>query len=267
MPHLAKRSSATCGRGLAPGRHRSGAVVCRRRLRCRVALALRPAENFGNRDSRPVEAFARRSAAGGCGGHVRMAGSIRCAQSCRWPCCRRSCSRSKPASTAWAGFGPRWGRPRCRSADPAKLYNINTPEDLNSCAIMNELTHLDDLGAARMVDVGARRRSAAWPVPRASIELSAGTCELIRSDRIAKGSVLAVAQIAGIQAAKRTGELDSALPSPGPRSRGRHARIDRLRHDGAERGLLHRADRRGNGGPHRREHRPAHRLRHVQGGR
>ena len=57
--------------------------------------------------------------------------------------------------------------------------------------------------------VERRREDAARRMARAegSIELSSGTCELIRNDRIAKGSVLAVAQIAGIQAAKRTGEL------------------------------------------------------------
>jgi cyclic pyranopterin phosphate synthase len=72
---------------------------------------------------------------------------------------------------------------------------------------MKEFTHLDDRGAARMVDVGAKPPQRRMARAEGSIELSAGTCELIRSDRIAKGSVLAVAQIAGIQAAKRTGEL------------------------------------------------------------
>ncbi len=72
---------------------------------------------------------------------------------------------------------------------------------------MNELTHLDDQGAARMVDVGAKKPQRRIARAEGSIELSESTCELIRSDRIAKGSVLAVAQIAGIQAAKQTGEL------------------------------------------------------------
>ncbi len=72
---------------------------------------------------------------------------------------------------------------------------------------MKEFTHLDDQGAARMVDVGAKTPQRRTARAEGSIELSSGTCELIRNDRIAKGSVLAVAQIAGIQAAKRTGEL------------------------------------------------------------
>ncbi len=72
---------------------------------------------------------------------------------------------------------------------------------------MNKLTHLDDQGAARMVDVGAKPPQRRMARAAGAIEMSPAACELIRSDRVAKGSVLAVAQVAGIQAAKRTGEL------------------------------------------------------------
>ena len=118
-----------------------------------------------------------------------------------------------------------------------------------------------------MVDVGAKKPQRRIARAEGSIEMSAGTCELIRSDRIAKGSVLAVAQIAGIQAAKRTGEL---IPLCHPLGLDHVAVTLELAASGViapERSLLHRADRRGDGSPYRRERRPAHRLRHVQGGR
>ncbi|MBI4676581.1 MAG: cyclic pyranopterin monophosphate synthase MoaC [Elusimicrobia bacterium] len=69
------------------------------------------------------------------------------------------------------------------------------------------MTHVDARGKARMVDVGGkspqRRRARAEGV----IRLAAATREMIRRNQARKGDVLAVAQIAGIQAAKRTGGL------------------------------------------------------------
>ena len=58
-----------------------------------------------------------------------------------------------------------------------------------------------------MVDVGHKQPQRRLARAAGTITLAKATCELIRSHGIAKGSVLAVAQIAGIQAAKRTGEL------------------------------------------------------------
>ena len=113
-----------------------------------------------------------------------------------------------------------------------------------------------------MVNVGSKEPQRRMARAEGSIELSDSTCELIRSDRIAKGSVLAVAQIAGIQAAKRPRRVDPALPSLGPRSRGPYARSDcRPAWPPGRRGRMYRADGRGNGSPNRREHRPAHRVR------
>ena len=70
-----------------------------------------------------------------------------------------------------------------------------------------KLTHIDESGAARMVDVSGkspvRRRARA----RGRITLAGATVELIRAGAIAKGDVLAVARIAGIMAAKRASEL------------------------------------------------------------
>ena len=69
------------------------------------------------------------------------------------------------------------------------------------------LTHLDARGRARMVDVGAKPIQARRARAEGAIALQAATLAMIREDRIAKGNVLTVAQIAGVQAAKRTAEL------------------------------------------------------------
>jgi cyclic pyranopterin phosphate synthase len=58
-----------------------------------------------------------------------------------------------------------------------------------------------------MVDVGRKKPQRRSARAAGTIQLTAATLDLIRNDRIAKGNVLTVAQIAGIQAAKRTGEL------------------------------------------------------------
>ena len=70
-----------------------------------------------------------------------------------------------------------------------------------------QLTHIDVSGQAAMVDVSAKKVSLREAVARGEIQLQAATLELIESNQIAKGNVLATARIAGIMAAKRTGEL------------------------------------------------------------
>jgi cyclic pyranopterin phosphate synthase len=72
---------------------------------------------------------------------------------------------------------------------------------------MNRLTHVDAKGEARMVDVSAKAIQLREAVAQGEVHLQPATLDLIQSDRIAKGNVLATARIAGIQAAKRTGEL------------------------------------------------------------
>jgi cyclic pyranopterin phosphate synthase len=72
---------------------------------------------------------------------------------------------------------------------------------------MNKLTHVDEHGKAKMVDVSAKPVSEREAVARGEIRLKPGTIALINSNQIAKGDVLNTARIAGIQAAKRTGEL------------------------------------------------------------
>ena len=71
----------------------------------------------------------------------------------------------------------------------------------------DELTHLDDQGRARMVDVGAKPTTAREAVASASLYVQPATLRALRSGTTPKGDVLAAARIAGIQAAKRTPEL------------------------------------------------------------
>jgi len=73
---------------------------------------------------------------------------------------------------------------------------------------MNEhLTHLDETGEARMVDVGSKPATRRHAVAEGFVRCSDALQQRIRADDLAKGSVLRIAQIAGIQAAKRTDEL------------------------------------------------------------
>ncbi len=72
---------------------------------------------------------------------------------------------------------------------------------------MGKMSHIDGEGRPVMVDV--THKEDVYRVARASgrIECAAETCELIRGNAIAKGNVLTVAELAGINAAKLTGEL------------------------------------------------------------
>ena len=72
---------------------------------------------------------------------------------------------------------------------------------------MTPLTYVDEQGRARMVDVGDKPVQRRVARARGVITIAPETAELIRENRVAKGDVLTVAQIAGIQAAKRTAEL------------------------------------------------------------
>ena len=69
------------------------------------------------------------------------------------------------------------------------------------------LSHLNERGEARMVDVGAKPATEREAVVRGSVRMQPETLVLITEGNAAKGDVLAAARIAGIMAAKRTGEL------------------------------------------------------------
>lgn len=72
---------------------------------------------------------------------------------------------------------------------------------------MTDLTHFDETGASRMVNVGDKAVTARLARGEAIVEMSPATLHLIRDRKLAKGDVLEVARLAGIMAAKRTDEL------------------------------------------------------------
>lgn len=72
---------------------------------------------------------------------------------------------------------------------------------------MAKLTHLDELGAARMVDVSAKDATVRRAEAEAVIALSQAAFDAVIGARAPKGDVLAVARVAGILAAKKTAEL------------------------------------------------------------
>jgi cyclic pyranopterin monophosphate synthase len=72
---------------------------------------------------------------------------------------------------------------------------------------VSEFTHLDERGAAHMVDVSAKDVSVRSATAAGSVLVSADVVRLLRDDALPKGDALAVARIAGIMAAKRTPDL------------------------------------------------------------
>ena len=71
----------------------------------------------------------------------------------------------------------------------------------------DRLTHVDESGAARMVDVTAKDITVRSAVARGRVEVSAVVVDLLRGEGVPKGDALAVARVAGIMAAKRTPDL------------------------------------------------------------
>jgi cyclic pyranopterin phosphate synthase len=74
-------------------------------------------------------------------------------------------------------------------------------------AMADRLTHLDEHGDARMVDVGGKPVTERRAVARAVVRMTPATAQLVAAGDAPKGDVLGTARIAGIMAAKKTGEL------------------------------------------------------------
>lgn len=72
---------------------------------------------------------------------------------------------------------------------------------------MSELTHFDDKGASRMVDTSDKPESQRTARASGRVRMAPSTLALIRDRHLAKGDVLEVARLAGIMAAKKTGDL------------------------------------------------------------
>ena len=73
--------------------------------------------------------------------------------------------------------------------------------------MVEQLPHLDEEGRLKMVDVGDKERTERVARVRGEIRMDAVTARLIADNKVAKGSVLEGARLAGIMAAKRTGEV------------------------------------------------------------
>lgn len=74
-------------------------------------------------------------------------------------------------------------------------------------AVMSDLTHIDEAGKARMVDVSGKEVTKRVATAQAVVTMQPETLEKIRQNTLAKGDALGVARVAGVLAAKRTDEL------------------------------------------------------------
>ena len=72
---------------------------------------------------------------------------------------------------------------------------------------MEKLTHMDESGRPRMVDITGKPDTHREAVAKGTVRMQAATLDLIKKGKMAKGDVLAVAQLAGIMAAKQTPNL------------------------------------------------------------
>ena len=79
---------------------------------------------------------------------------------------------------------------------------------------MSELTHLNAKGEASMVDVAGKAVTERVAIAEGFVAMAFATLRLIDEGDAPKGDVLAAARLAGIMAAKRTSDLDSAVPFP-----------------------------------------------------
>ncbi|HKH83833.1 MAG TPA: cyclic pyranopterin monophosphate synthase MoaC [Gemmatimonadales bacterium] len=70
-----------------------------------------------------------------------------------------------------------------------------------------KLTHLDERGRPRMVDVGGKPESERTATAEGAVRMSREAFDMVAAQAVAKGNVLAVAEVAGIMGAKRTGDL------------------------------------------------------------
>ncbi len=134
--------------------------------------------------------------------------------------------------------------------------------------VPEHLTHVDETGAARMVDVSAKDVTARRAVAAGRLVTTAAVVALLRDDALPKGDALAAARIAGIMGAKRTPDLIPLCHPIGLTGVTVGLEITGTGVDDRGRGHQdHRPHRRRDGGADRRGHRRAHPDRHGQGRR
>lgn len=83
----------------------------------------------------------------------------------------------------------------------------NGPSPKKDSARSSRLSHLDDSGAARMVDVSGKHQTVRQAIAEGFVHMQPGTLELLMQGQLPKGEALATARIAGVLAAKRCAEL------------------------------------------------------------
>ncbi|MEN6359898.1 MAG: cyclic pyranopterin monophosphate synthase MoaC, partial [Smithella sp.] len=72
---------------------------------------------------------------------------------------------------------------------------------------MKKLSHINDAGHVQMVDVTGKAKTIRQAKARGQVKMKSGTLRMLSDGRLAKGNVLTTAKIAGIMAAKKTGEF------------------------------------------------------------
>jgi len=92
-------------------------------------------------------------------------------------------------------------------SDTAKPRREKPKRPRASGPLRKSVLHVDARGRARMVDVGGKQSTRRVAVARGRLAMDAGAFAALESGRLAKGDALAVARLAGIQAAKRTSEI------------------------------------------------------------
>jgi cyclic pyranopterin phosphate synthase len=89
----------------------------------------------------------------------------------------------------------------------SRLRAVRRRQGSRVCAVEHQLTHVDERGAARMVDVSAKDVTLREATAECFVRMAPATIDAIRSDSLKKGDALQVARVAAIMATKRTPEL------------------------------------------------------------
>src|SRR6476620_3372241 len=110
---------------------------------------------------------------------------------------------ARPGRSPAAGGGDPRTRPR--AWHPGVARGAGRRPRRRTILLMNDLSHVDESGAVRMVDVGGKELSRRRAGARAEVRMAPETARILRE--LPKGDALATAQLAGIMAAKRTSEL------------------------------------------------------------
>jgi len=93
------------------------------------------------------------------------------------------------------------------ASSPSPSSSVSSASTFSRPVNATTLSHVDDAGKVKMVDVGSKSETARVAIAAGRVKLSGTAFERVAENRLAKGDVLSTAQLAGIMAAKRTGQL------------------------------------------------------------